>query len=307
MSSFQLERSPGFSPAVAVVLNLGRDHLDRHGSVASYHAAKFQLVRELGPDQTFVGNADDPQVSAWLAATRARPRRYSLVHESDAQWARERGELWLDGTPLVAVTDLKMTGEHQLGNALAVALALDALEVPRATIAAGLRELRSLPGRQASLGTLGGVRFVEDSIATRELAVAAALRATAAPVVWIAGGADKGADMAPLLPLIRERVSLMLAIGAAGPAYASAVRPFTRAEVIDHPDGAAALQLAVERAYAHLQTAHGGRGSVLLAPLAASFDQFRDYQQRAASFRQAVANLAARLATEAGVTWTPSS
>jgi UDP-N-acetylmuramoylalanine--D-glutamate ligase len=307
MSSFQLERAQGFSPAVAVVLNLGRDHLDRHRSVAAYHAAKFNLVRELGPTQTFVGNADDPLVADWLNATRGRPRRYSLAQASNAHWDRDRGELWLDGAPLVAVADLHMTGEHQLGNALAVALALEALEIPRATIASGLRQLRSLPGRQVLLGTLGGVRFIEDSIATRELAVAAALRATPAPVVWIAGGADKGADMGSLLPLVAERVSLMLGIGAAGPAYAAAASPFTRTEVIDHPDGVTALQLAVERGYAHLQASHGGEGSVLLAPLAASFDQFRDYRHRAESFRTAVGNLANRLAAHEGVAWTPSS
>jgi UDP-N-acetylmuramoylalanine--D-glutamate ligase len=307
MSSFQLERAPGFRPEVAVVLNLGRDHLDRHGSVAAYHAAKYNLIRNLGPAETFIGNDDDPRVSAWLDASPARTRRYSLLRASDAHYHRQRDELWLDGSPLIPRSELSLRGDHQVGNALAVALALDALGVERDAIASGLRELRSLHGRYASVGNLGGVEFIEDSIATRELAVSAALHATPAPVVWIAGGADKGAEVATLAPLLRERVSLMLGIGAAGAAYADVAAGFTRAEVIDEADGERALERAVGRAFEHLRHHHQGRGSVLLAPLAASFDQFRDYRARAAAFRGAVARLAAEVSAREGVTWTPSS
>lgn len=306
MSSFQLERAAGFQPEVAVVLNLSSDHLDRHRTLHAYHAAKFNLVRALTPAQTFVGNADDPSVSAWLASSAARTRRYSLRQEADAYHQRARGELWLDGAPLLPVDALRVVGAHQLANALAVSLALDALGVARDTIASGLSTLRPLPGRYALLGSLGGVRFIEDSIATRTLAVAAALDATPEPVVWIAGGADKGADVDALAPQLRERVSLMLGIGAAGAHYAARAARYTRAEVIDLSAGDASLRAAVERGYAHLIAEHGGHGSVLLAPLAASFDQFRDYQQRAESYRSAVASLAKRAASE-GVPWTPCS
>jgi UDP-N-acetylmuramoylalanine--D-glutamate ligase len=176
LSSFQLERAPGLRPDVAVVLNLGVDHLDRHGDVAAYHEAKRALLRELGPEQTFVGNADDPRVAAWLDASPARVRRFSLAAPTDASWERAAGQLWLDGAPLVAVGDLRVVGEHQVANALATALALDALGVPRETIARALAAFAGLPGRYAEVGRLAGVRFIEDSIATRPLAVEAALR-----------------------------------------------------------------------------------------------------------------------------------
>jgi UDP-N-acetylmuramoylalanine--D-glutamate ligase len=306
LSSFQLERAPGLRPEVAVVLNLGVDHLDRHGDVATYHAAKRALLRELGPEQTFVGNADDPKVAAWLAESPARRRAFSVRGPADAWWERASGALWLHDERLLAASDLRVVGEHQVANALAVALALDALNVPSASIASALAAFRGLPGRYAEVGRLGGVRFIEDSIATRQLSVAAALRATAAPVVWIAGGVDKGADVAGLADALEDRVVLMLGVGRSGPAYASLASRIVPAEVVAERDGRAALGIAVRRAWRELRDRHGGRGAVLLAPLAASFDQFRDYAERGLVFREAVAELARDVAAE-GVTWIPSS
>ncbi len=306
LSSFQLERAPGLRPDVAVVLNLGIDHLDRHGDVATYHAAKRALVQELGPDQTFVGNADDPIVNAWLTASPARRRTFSVRGDADACWDRAAGRLRLDGAPLLAVADLRVIGEHQVANALAVALALDALGVERAAIAAALRTFAGLPGRYAEVGRLDGVRFIEDSIATRPLAVAAALRATTPPIVWIAGGVDKGADVDALADDLRGRVALTLGIGRSGAGYAAAAARYGAAEVVAEPDGRTALRAAVRRGWRELRDRHGGRGAVLLAPLAASFDQFHDYADRGAAFREAVAELALEAAAE-GATWTPSS
>jgi UDP-N-acetylmuramoylalanine--D-glutamate ligase len=307
LSSFQLERAPGLCPDVAVVLNLGVDHLDRHRDVATYHAAKRSLLRELGPGQTFVGNADDPVVSSWLGASEARGRAFSVVGPADAWWDRGRGRLWLDDEPLLAAGDLRVVGEHQVANALAVALALDALGVPRATIAGALAAFRGLPGRYAEVGRLAEVRFIEDSIATRPLSVAAALRATEPPIVWIAGGVDKGADVDALAEQLRGRVALTLGVGRSGPAYAAAAARYAPAEVVAEADGRLALRAAVRRGWEVLRDDHDARGAVLLAPLAASFDQFRDYADRGAAFRAAVAELACDVAASEGVTWTPSS
>ena len=307
LSSFQLERAPGLRPDVAVLLNLGVDHLDRHGTVAAYHAAKRNLIRALGPQQTLVGNADDPIVAAWLAGSPAHLRRYALEGPADAWLERASGQLWLDGEPLLTTRGLRVVGEHQVANALAVALTLTALGLPRPQVATALAAFAGLPGRYAEVGRLGEVRFIEDSIATRPLAVAAALRATDGPVVWIAGGVDKGADVDALGPLLAGRVVLTLAIGASGPAFAAAAGRFGPAEVLTEADGRGALRAAVHRGWRALRDQHGGRGAVLLAPLAASFDQFRDYAERAAVFREVVAELARDAAIDEGVAWTPSS
>ena len=312
LSSFQLERAPGLRPDVAVVLNLGVDHLDRHHDVATYHAAKRNLIAELGPDATFVANADDETVAAWARASRARIRTFALGTRADARWDRASDHLLLDGRPLLRAGDLRVRGRHLIADALAVALATDALGVPWDAIAEGLRAFRGLPGRHVEIGRLGAVRFVDDSIATRPLAVEAALQACDAPVVWLAGGVDKGAEVGALADALRDRVVLTLGIGASGPAYARAAAAFAPAEVAPPGDGPATLAWAVRRAYAELRDLHGGHGTVLLAPLAASFDQFRDYAHRGAEFRMAVAALAAEVTAEAeigsekGVAWTPS-
>jgi UDP-N-acetylmuramoylalanine--D-glutamate ligase len=352
LSSFQLERCPTLRPDVAVVLNLGVDHLDRHGDVETYHAAKRRLLTHLGPEQTFVYNADDPRLRAWAAATPARTRAYGVIgarggatggvtpgasgrealgapgaetldapggealgvpaaEALDARLSSDGSSLLLGEEVLLRVDELGVQGRHQYGNALAVALAAQALGVERALLAAALGDFTGLPGRYAEVGTLGGVRFVEDSIATRQLAVEAALETTPGPIVWLAGGVDKGSDLAALESLARDKVTLLLGIGASGPQLV-AQAPWLRAETVATADGRAMMREAVRRAWEHLAAVHGGRGSVLLAPLAASFDQFRDYADRGAAFREAVAALvedvqALALLRGEEVAWTPSS
>ena len=307
MSSFQLERCPTFRPAVAVVLNLGEDHIDRHGSVAAYHAAKHNLVRNLGPGDVFVFNDDDAVARAWASDSRATTRGFSLEHTADAALDRERGLLLLDGEPLQGVDALQVIGDHQVANALAVALACRALGVGTLQLAAALASFTGLPGRYAHAGRVGDVSFIEDSIATRPLAVRAALAATPGPLVWIAGGQAKGADVSGLHALVGERVALLLGVGDAGPAFADAFAPDTHTRVVDERDGRRAMERAVREAHAYLLRHHGGSGCVLLAPLAASFDQFKDYTDRARAFRDAVEALARDQRRTEEARWTPSS
>ena len=296
MSSFQLERVERFRPRVAVVLNLGEDHLDRHGTVSAYHAAKRRLIANLGPDDTFVFNADDPVASSWADACPAVARGFSLTH--DAAACLEDDRLMVDGAPLIDRSALKLRGEHQVANALAVALAATALGVSRSAIHDALAAFTGLPGRHALVAEAGAMRFIDDSIATRELAVRAALEAAEPPVVWLLGGQDKGARPERLADLARARVTLIVAIGASGPGYARALADAAPHVVCADSDGTDAMRCAVRTAVEHLRQEHHGRGTVLLAPLASSFDQFRDYAHRSQAFRSAVAE---------GVAWTASS
>ena len=318
LSSFQLERCPTLRPDVAVVLNLGIDHLDRHGDMESYHAAKRALLVHLGPEQTFVYNADDARLRAWAEATPAATRGYGVAETGtgdgralDARLDPTGATLVLGDEVLLAASELRVRGRHQIGNALAVALAAQALGVTRPVIADALRDFGGLPGRYAEVGTLGDVLFVEDSIATRQLAVEAALDTTPGPIVWLAGGVDKGSDVGALEAVLRDKVTLILGLGASGPEIV-AKAPGVRAETVATADGRAMMREAVRRAWEHLEAMHGGRGSVLLAPLAASFDQFRDYTDRGEAFREAVAALVEDVRALSAlrgeeVAWTPSS
>lgn len=265
LSSFQLERVDRFHPRVAVLLNLGRDHLDRHGSLEAYHTAKLNLLKNLGPKDALVYNHADPRVRRAAELTAAR--KYPFAPADDPRETNRKAAL----TAALAYLDL-IGRQADPGRLRAVAEAAPAL-----------------PGRFEIVGRRGELVFIDDSIATRTLAVAAALKTAPAPVAWILGGVDKGADPEALRPLVAERVALILAIGRDGPRLARAFTDLVPVKVLTGNEGLReAVRLAAQRMT---------RGSVLLAPLAASFDQFRDYKERSRVFREAVRE----------VLWTPSS
>jgi len=293
LSSFQLERCHAFRPDVAVVLNLGEDHIDRHGSVAAYHAAKYKLLANLKPEDTLVYNSDDATVAAWARACPAVLLPYSTRDESCELFYDAAAEtLRLVGGDVVDAGALGVQGAHQRANALAVAGAAHALGLAPRQIAAGITSFGGLPSRYELVARLGDVAFVDDSIATRPLAVAAALASTTGPCVWLAGGQAKGADVAGLREVVTDHVDLLVAYGDAGPLFAAQFAGCTRVIECRQADGREALACAVAQAVAFLETERGGKGTVLLSPLAASFDQFDDYKHRAKVFREVAARLA---------------
>ena len=298
LSSFQLERCPTLKPSIAVLLNLGADHLDRHGTLAAYHAAKQNLITHLSAAETFVYNQDDPILCGWAAASKARTWGFS-AHDPEAEAYLDEGTLRLHGAPLVRASELKLSGQHHLLNALAVSLAASARGLDAETIRAGLVTFAGVPGRYSLVTEAGGVRFIEDSVATRTLSVLAALGATPAPIVWLVGGQDKGADLEPLAALVRARVVLALGLGEAGRNFTEHISKWTNTHYIETKDGEQAMLEAVTLA---AETLRETGGTVLLAPLAASFDQFSDYRGRANAFRRAAHVTAAHLAANHSAT-----
>lgn len=302
LSSFQLERCPTLKPKVAVLLNLGEDHLDRHRSVAAYHAAKYRLIANLDAHDTLVFNQDDPTVRRWAEASPAQCVGYSLRESAHGYLDRTTQELVIalpHETLRMNVQALQVNAQHYYSNALAVALSGAALGLSREQIRTGLTSFSGVPGRYSLVAQVAGVRFIEDSIATRTLAVKAALEATPGPIAWIAGGQDKGARFEELAALIERKVVLFLAIGSCAAAFATHAARYSQTRLCQDPDGERALADAVRQAFEFLARHHPGEGTVLLAPLAASFDQFRDYRHRAEAFRRAV--------REMEVSWTPYS
>ncbi len=270
LSSFQLERVHALRPRVAVLLNLGVDHLDRHKSLSAYHAAKLNLLKNLTPEDALVYNEEDPKIRE--AARRTPARLYPFIpgenpRESNLKAAIEATRAYLD----------------LLGKSL-----------DERALEESLQTLPEPPHRFQIFARKGRVVFIDDSIATRASAVAAALRAAPAPVAWILGGEDKGADLEALKPFL-SRVRVVLALGRDGPRMAKALGGGVEVVVIPEKEGRRAMERAVAEALGRLE-----EGSVLLAPLASSFDQFRDYKDRAQAFREAVFALG-------GEPWTPST
>jgi len=293
LSSFQLERCPTFHPRIAAFTVLGRDHLDRHGDVASYHALKRKLLDALGPEDLAILNARDPVQRAWADATPARVALYDagpdLVSDHRLCATVRNGRLELDGVDLGPDSALRPAGRHQRANLLAAALAAQAAGATPAVIAAAIPELDAAPDRHELIAARCGVRFVNDSIATRELAVAASLEAAVPPVVWIAGGRDKGSDPESLRALVTERVAELIGIGESGPELVRHFHGSVPGLAVNEASGQESLRQAVRHGAETLRRMGGG--TVLLAPLATSFDQFADYAERGRAFRQAVHEL----------------
>jgi UDP-N-acetylmuramoylalanine--D-glutamate ligase len=283
VSSFQLETVSRLKPFVATWLNLTPDHLDRHGSLEVYAAMKQRLFERQDDTDYAVRNADDPALARREGA--ATPLDFSVARPVD-------DGAFFDGESLVLARgggrerlmprrDVRLPGPHNLANALAALATVMPVEPPAAALRSVLAAYGGLEHRLENAGDVNGVRFVNDSKATNTNSLEVALQSFDSPVVLIAGGRDKGQDFAPLADLVRSHVRRLVLIGEGAGAMAKAWPgvPAERAET---------LAEAVEVAY----RAAGTGGVVLLSPGCASFDMFRDYEDRGRRFKDEVARLA---------------
>jgi UDP-N-acetylmuramoylalanine--D-glutamate ligase len=288
-SSFRLEHSQRFAPAVATWLNFAPDHLDSHPDLASYEAAKARIWRDQSPDQVAVGNADDPVVARHLADAPARQVTFGLAGGADFALAggpAPGGRLTGPGAghgdtvEIARVEDLPRALPHDIANGLAATATALAGGASLEGVRRGLLDFRGLPHRVALVGEAGGVRFYDDSKATTPHAAATAI-AGFASVVLIAGGRNKGLDLRMLADSAGS-IRAVVAIGEAAPAVAAAfagVRPVTRADSMDE-----AVRAAVD-------AARPG-DAVLLSPGCASYDWYGSYGERGDDFARAVREVA---------------
>lgn len=280
MSSFQLERAGSLNLALATVLNMSADHMDRHGSMQRYHYAKHRIFRGCG---AVVFNRDDPlsrpvqadAVTSWSFGLGAADRRgYGI--------AAHRGELWLfrEFAPLMPAGQVRLRGHHNLANGLAALALAEMLSLPIESCLEELRSFAGLPHRSQLVAEVGGVQFVNDSKATNPGATLAAIDgfADTGPIILILGGQGKGADFGALCRRVSERCKAAVLIGEAAEALSAALSPTLprqRAETMD-----AAVEAA--RRFAEAGDV------VLLSPACASFDMFDGFAQRGEAFIAAV-------------------
>ena len=290
MSSFQLELTSSLVFDVAALLNIGADHLDRHGGMAGYIAAKKRIFRHRTAAGTAIVARDDPIAASVFDELAGGPGRLVAVSGlSPVQGGvgADGGRLMdgLDGPPR-AVADLDanpaLIGVHNRQNAALAWAVCRALGFKAEALADGVAGFPGLRHRLEPVTTIAGVRFVNDSKATNAAAAARAL-ACYRRIYWIAGGRAKDADLEPVAPLL-NRVRRAYLIGEAAESFAEALAG--RAPV--------ALCGALDRAVAQAaEDAAGDDGAVvLLSPACASFDQFADFEARGARFRALVEALA---------------
>ena len=307
LSSFQLEGVQDFAPSAAVVLNITQDHLDWHGSMAAYAAAKARIF---GAQGCMVLNRQDEAVMAMLPAPlklkggKLQPRwhttfgsnlpqqpgDFGLEEVNGMRWlVRAHDEAGPDGSlflqRLLPADVLRIRGLHNACNALAALALAQAAGCPLAPLLFGLREYRGEPHRVQSLGLVDGIEYFDDSKGTNVGATVAALHGLGPQqrIVLILGGLGKGQDFAPLAAPVAQYVRAVVLIGRDAPAIRQALAP-TGVALHDAADLPSAVRLA--RAQAQPGDA------VLLSPACASMDMFRDYAHRAQVFTEAVQALA---------------
>jgi len=279
VSSFQLQYTQSFHPAVAVWLNMAEDHRDWHPTMAHYAAAKRRIWAAQGPQDVAVVNAEDEQVCAAAASAPGRVITFGLAvgdyHlEGDVLRAPQ-------GRRIMARHELRRALPHDVANALAATAAAEAVGVGLGACRLVLATFDGLPHRLQLVLDAGGVRYYDDSKATTPASVLAALRGFDS-VVLIAGGRNKGLDLG-VLRQEAHRLRAVVAIGEAAPAVASAL------ETSVPVTGAASMEAAVDAAR---RVARPG-DVVVLSPGCASFDWYRSYAERGEHFVAAVRRLEA--------------
>jgi UDP-N-acetylmuramoylalanine--D-glutamate ligase len=326
LSSFQLDGVHSFAPDAATVLNLSQDHLDWHGSMQAYAAAKGRIFGN--GTGTVLLNADDAEVRALrpaepkassrgpkpvprevqhfgLGAPQA-PDDWGLVSENGMAWlvralpseAKGRRQASLIDEELhlqrlMPADALRIRGRHNAANALAALALASAVGCPLAPMLHGLREYRGEPHRVSPIGSVGGIEAFDDSKGTNVGATVAALQGLGADVAparlaLILGGEGKGQDFAPLAPAVAAHARAVALIGRDAGAIEAAIAQAAHGAGVPVQKHES-LQAATAWCFEQAQPGD----AVLLSPACASFDMFRNYEHRAEVFAQAVAELAA--------------
>jgi UDP-N-acetylmuramoylalanine--D-glutamate ligase len=283
-SSFQLADIDTFAPRIGVVTNFSPDHLDRYPSVEAYFADKARMFDNATPDSIWVLNAEDAAAIKMPGEADGRRRVFrvntQLGAEEEGGWIDASGDLRIriagTETRLLNQTELLVLGEHNRANALAAALAAHAAGASTTAIADGLRTFGGLEHRLEVVADAGDILWVNDSKATNVTSAAVALRSVRRPVVLLLGGRHKGEPYSALVEAGQGRIRRVVAFGEAEQRIADDLSAHLP---VDRVSGD--FQAVVEHA---ARVAEPG-DAVLLSPACASFDMFRDYEERGRVFR----------------------
>lgn len=291
-SSFQLWDAPTIKPSISIITNLSPNHLDWHGSLENYISVKLSFVERLGPEDHLIYDGD-----SWLLRTALEKRKvraqqwiYRQAYEPPCHaWIENnklicdmqkpedyhRYEVSYEGTPLDTTPERK--------NSLAAAIGANLLNIRRKDLQRGLQTPHKLPHRLEPVGMIQGVVYINDSKSTTVDSAWYALDSFQAPVVWIAGGKDKGNDYGPLRGIVQARVKAIILIGDEVYRLEEAFR-----DVVPRMLRAHSMEEAVRLAHQVAQTGD----IVLLSPACASFDWYRSYEERGEAYVKAVQALA---------------
>lgn len=285
LSSFQLDNMYDFKANVAVLLNITPDHLDRYEyKMANYVRAKFRILQNMTPQDTFIYWKEDPVISEQLkqVVTEARMLSFSEHREEEsASYINAENEIIFKTSEesfAMPRADLALNGLHNVFNSMAAGLSACVCHVERRDIRSALSDFAGVEHRLEHVADIDGVKWINDSKATNVNSCYYALEAMTRPTVLILGGKDKGNDYSEILPLVKEKVKAIVAMGLHNEKIVEFFGPHL--QVVDTDN----LEDAV-KACAELAT---DGDTVLLSPCCASFDLFKSYEDRGRRFKDAV-------------------
>ena len=279
ISSFQLDDIQTFKPEIALLLNITPDHLDRYNyDLSSYGKAKLRIAQNQDADDSFIYNLDDEETKNQLADFQPKSKKlgFSMENKAGSRAWTEGEKLIVDGEVAADFSLMKLLGRHNQQNVLAALLAVKAFGLKWEQIQKGLMSFQPIEHRLELVRELEGVRYINDSKATNVDAVAYALEAVKAPIVWLAGGVDKGNDYSEIQALVNEKVKTIVVLGEYSEKF---YRDFdVQVRQVMSMDEAITLAR---------QLARPG-DTVLLSPACASFDLFENYEDRGKQFKKLV-------------------
>jgi len=287
VSSFQLECIHKFKPKAAAILNFTPDHLDRHGTMDNYIAAKARIFENQDSGDFTILNYDDRGVRKMEAKTPGRVIFFSREHMLEEGIFVQDGHIIirLDGKleTVCPVKDIFIKGAHNVENALAAGAAAYVMGVPAAVIAKVLREFRGVAHRLEMVAEVDGVRYVNDSKGTNPDASIKALEAYEEPIILLAGGRNKGSDFTEFAGKVRDKVRCLVIFGECRDEIREAVGKMGFTGIYEAGTFEEAVATAAREA---------GRGEiVLLSPACASWDMFKDFEERGERFKELVMSL----------------
>lgn len=288
LSSFQLDNMYDFKADIAIITNITPDHLDRYGyMMENYVKAKFRVTRNMSSEDCFIFCSDDDITINHLNQIVLKAKMLPFTQKGKV----EQGA-YVDGDRMIVrfkedecdmyLQELALGGKHNVYNSMAAALAAKAMDIDNQVIREGLATFQAVEHRLEKVLSIRDVLYINDSKATNVDAAWYALECQTSPVIWIAGGTDKGNDYSTLVPLVKEKVKAMICMG------------LDNAKLHDafdsHVDWTCDVTSAEEAVKVADSIAVAG-DVVLLSPCCASFDLFRNYEDRGRKFKEAVRNL----------------
>jgi UDP-N-acetylmuramoylalanine--D-glutamate ligase len=285
ISSFQLDNCYTFRPEVAILLNITPDHLDRYAyKFQNYVDSKFRITQAMTADDAFIYYAEDKSIAQEITVRNlpVRPLPVSLVEEQEQGAYQKSDQLVVRSNGLtyqISREELPLKGEHNVINTMAALLACQAVDLTEAQVKEGLKTFKNAPHRLEEVGEIKGMRFVNDSKATNVDSVFYALGSFDRPIIWIAGGIDKGNDYTQIEALVKEKVKALICLGKDN----TKLKAFFEGKVPIITE----TQQVQETITLALESGQPG-DVVLLSPACASFDLFKNYEDRGNQFRESV-------------------